>query len=186
VLLHTDPPRLVRPLTDRFVQRLPGVRSFFERTGPVIASSESFRALLRDGHAVLVFPEGVDGIRKTVSQRYRLQPFHKGFVRQALLAGAPIVPVAIVGADDQAPILYDVKPLARRLGLPVAPITPTFPWLGPAGLLPYPVGYRVVYGAPLVLSDRYGPEAAEDGRLVDSLANQVRRTIQRMVDAERS
>ena len=71
-------------------------------------------------------------------------------MEQALRARAPIVPVAFIGSDDQAPILYDVKPLARRLGLPVAPITPTFPWFGPLGLLPYPVGYRIVYGLSLI------------------------------------
>ena len=99
----------------------------------------------------------MDGIVKPVTQRYRLQPFHTGFVRQALAAHVPVIPVAIVGSDDQAPILYDVKPLARRLGLPVAPITPTFPWLGPLGLLPLPVRYRIVYGAPIDVSARSEP-----------------------------
>ena len=114
-----------------------------------------------------------------------LQSFHVGFVEQALRARVPIVPVAFLGADDQAPILYDIKPLARWLGLPVAPITPTFPWLGPLGLLPYPVRYRIIYGEPLRFHERFGPEGADDARLVEYLAKQVRRTIQLMIDKNR-
>ena len=93
--------------------------------------------------------------------------------------------MAILGSDDQAPILFDLKPLARSLGLPVLPITPTFPWFGPLGLLPYPVRYRIVYGEPLRFHDRFGPEGAEDPRLVRYLTNQVRRSVQLLVDRHR-
>ena len=94
--------------------------------------------------------------------------------------------MAIVGSDDQAPILYDLKPLARAFGLPFLPVTPTFPWLGPLGLLPYPVGYRIVYGEPLCFHERFGPEGANDARLVRYLANQVRRAVQLLLDRSRS
>ena len=151
-----------------------------------MASRESFAQLLRDGHLVLVFPEGIEGIVKPVTQRYRLQAFHTGFVRQALQQQVPVIPVAILGSDDQAPILYDVKPLARRLGLPVAPITPTFPWFGPLGLVPYPVRYRIVYGEPIDFASRYGPEASGDDRLVGELSRRVRRKVQRLLDRNRS
>jgi hypothetical protein len=90
----------------------------------------------------------------------------------------------VVGTDDQAPILYDFKGLARRLGLPAVPITPTFPWLGPLGLLPYPVRYRIVYGEPLSFHERFGPEDADDPRLVRYLARQVRLRVQQLVDRE--
>jgi 1-acyl-sn-glycerol-3-phosphate acyltransferase len=180
VFLHTDPPRLPRTLVDRFAGSLPFVNVFFARAGQVVGTRENFRELLRRGELVLVFPEGMAGIRKTVAQRYRLQPFHAGFAEEALRARVPIVPVTIVGAEDQAPILYDVRPLARRLGLPVAPITPTFPWLGPLGLLPYPVPYRILYGEPLRPPEP--PEAAEDAPLVQSIASEVRRVIQRSLD----
>jgi 1-acyl-sn-glycerol-3-phosphate acyltransferase len=152
----------------------------------VIGTRENFTDLLDDGQLVLVYPEGVEGIRKTIAQRYRLQAFRVGFVEQALRSRAPIVPMAVIGSDDQAPILYDLKPLARLLGLPAAPITPTFPWLGPLGLLPYPVRYKVVYGEPLRFHERFGPEGAEDARLVRYLANQVRRTVQQLIDRSRS
>jgi 1-acyl-sn-glycerol-3-phosphate acyltransferase len=184
-LLNTDPPRLPRAIVDRWAGSLPWVNVFYARVGQVIGTRENFADLLDDGQLVLVFPEGTDGIRKTVTQRYRLQRFRVGFVEQALRAGAPIVPMAIVGSDDQAPILYDVKPLARWLGLPVAPITPTFPWMGPLGLLPYPVSYRIVYGEPLRFHERFGPEGAEDARLVRYIANQVRRDVQQLVDRSR-
>ena len=151
VLLHTDPPRLARAIVDRWAGELPFVNVFYARVGQVIGTRENFADLLDDDQLVLVFPEGIEGIRKTVTHRYRLQSFRVGFVEQALRAGAPIVPMAVIGSDDQTPILYDLKPLARALGLPVAPITPTFPWLGPLGLLPYPVRYKIVYGEPLAL-----------------------------------
>jgi 1-acyl-sn-glycerol-3-phosphate acyltransferase len=185
VLLHTDPPRLVRSIVERWAGTLPFVNVFYSRVGQVIGTRENFSDLLSDGQLVLVFPEGVEGIRKRITQRYRLQSFHVGFVEEALRARAPIVPVAFIGTDDQAPILYDIKPLAKRLGLPAVPITPTFPWFGPLGLLPYPVRYRIVYGEPLHFEERFGPEAAEDSRLVHYLAKQVRRRVQNLVDKNR-
>jgi len=185
IFLHTDPPRLARAIVDRWAGTLPFVNVFFARVGQVIGTRENFTALLDHGKLVLTFPEGMDGIRKPINQRYQLQHFHVGFVEHALRAQAPIVPFAVLGSDDQAPILYDVKPLARWLGLPVAPITPTFPWFGPLGLLPYPVNYRIVYGEPIRLYERFEPDAAEDARLVRELSAQVRRTVQRLVDRSR-
>lgn len=185
IFLHTDPPRLARAIVDLWAGTLPFVNVFFARVGQVIGTHENFTALLGEGNLVLTFPEGIDGIRKPINQRYQLQHFHVGFVEHALRAQAPIVPFAILGSDDQAPILYDVKPLARWLGLPVAPITPTFPWFGPLGLLPYPVNYRIVYGEPIQLHERFEPDAAEDARLVHELSAQVRRTVQRLVDRSR-
>jgi len=185
VFLHTDPPRLARSIVDLWAGTLPFVNVFFARVGQVIGTPENFTALLDEGELVLVFPEGIDGIRKPINQRYQLQRFHVGFIEHALRAQVPIIPVGILGSDDQAPILYDMKPLARLLGLPVAPITPTFPWLGPVGLLPYPVSYRIIYGEPLLLHDRFGPEAAEDAPLVRELSSEVRRTVQHLLDRNR-
>ncbi|UCE85449.1 MAG: acyltransferase family protein [Deltaproteobacteria bacterium] len=185
VLLHTDPPRLPRAIVEHWAGTLPWVNVFYARVGQVIGTRENFADLLDHGQLVLVYPEGVDGIRKPVSQRYRLQKFHMGFVEEALRARAPIIPVATIGSDDQTPILYDLKSIARWLGLPALPITPTFPWFGPLGLLPYPVRYRIVYGEPLDFTERHGPEDAKDPRLVRYLANQVRRALQRLVDRSR-
>jgi 1-acyl-sn-glycerol-3-phosphate acyltransferase len=183
--LHTDPPRLIRTVVDRWAGTLPWVNLFYARAGQVIGTRENFDKLLRDGQLLLVFPEGIEGMRKTIAHRYRLQEFRVGFIEQALRSRAPIIPVAFIGSDDQTPILFDIKPLARKLGIPVAPITPTFPWLGPLGILPYPVSYRIVYGEPLRYHERFGPEGADDPRLVRYLANQVRRTVQLMIDRNR-
>jgi 1-acyl-sn-glycerol-3-phosphate acyltransferase len=120
-----------------------------------------------------------------VTQRYRVQRFHVGFVEAALRARAPVVPMAVIGADDQAPILYDLSNLARRLSLPFFPVTPTFPWLGPLGLVPYPVPYRIVYGDPLPFHEKFGPEEADDPQLVRYLAGQVRREVQLLLDRHR-
>jgi 1-acyl-sn-glycerol-3-phosphate acyltransferase len=185
VLLHTDPPRLPRAVVDRWAGTLPWVNVFFARVGQVIGTRENVMDLLDDGQLVLVFPEGMDGVRKNVTQRYRLQRFHVGFVEAALRRSAPIVPMAVVGSDDQAPILFDLSTVARRLSLPFLPVTPTFPWLGPLGLLPYPVRYRIVYGEPLRFHERFGPEAAGDAGLVRYLANQVRREVQGLLDRHR-
>jgi 1-acyl-sn-glycerol-3-phosphate acyltransferase len=182
VMLHTDPPRLTRAIVDKWAGTLPWINVFYSRVGQVIGTRENVSDLLGDGQLLMCFPEGMDGVRKPWTQRYKLQNFRVGFVEQALRAGAPIVPMAIVGSDDQAPLIYDVAPLARRLGLPLVPITPTFPWLGPLGLLPYPVRYRIVYGKPLHFHARFGPADAEDGRLVRYLANQVKREVQRLID----
>jgi 1-acyl-sn-glycerol-3-phosphate acyltransferase len=186
VATHTDPPRLPRAVVDRWAGSLPWINVFFARMGQVVGTHENCADLLGEGQLLLVFPEGIEGVRKTVAHRYRLQHFRVGFVEHALRARAPIIPAAIVGSDDQAPILYDIKPLARRLGLPVAPITPTFPWLGPLGLLPYPVRYRIVYGEPLKFHERFGAESADDARLVRYLANQVRRSVQHLMDRGRA
>jgi 1-acyl-sn-glycerol-3-phosphate acyltransferase len=183
--LHTDPPRLVRTVVDRWAGSLPWVNVFYARAGQVVGTRENFDKLLREGQLMLVFPEGIEGMRKTIAHRYRLQEFRVGFIEHALRARAPIVPVAFIGSDDQSPILFDLKPLARKLGVPVMPITPTFPWLGPLGMLPYPVSYRIVYGEPLRYHERFGPEGADDSRLVRYLANQVRRAVQLLIDRNR-
>jgi 1-acyl-sn-glycerol-3-phosphate acyltransferase len=184
-LLHTDPPRVLRPLVARFVRDLPVLRDFYAGTGPVIGTRDNFRTLLDRRELVMVFPEGVAGIKKTLPDRYRLQHFHCGFVEEAVRYRVPVIPVAIIGPDDQAPILYDVKSIARFLGLPTFPITPTFPWLGPLGLLPYPVGYRIVYGEPLALHTHLPREAAGDRPRMEEMAARIRETVQHLVDRNR-
>ena len=185
-LLHTDPPRLLRSIVDRWAGELPFVNVFYARVGQVIGTRENFADLLNDDQLVLVFPEGMDAMRKTIAQRGRLQRFHVGFVEEALRHRVPIIPTAVVGSDDQSPVLFDFPKLAKRLGLPLLPVTPTFPLLGPLGLLPYPVRYRVVYGEPLCFHERFSPDDANDARLIRYLSRQVRHTIQRMVDREQS
>ncbi len=185
IALNTDPPRLARAIVDRWAGGLPWINVFYARVGQVVGTRENVADLLEDGQLALVFPEGIEGIRKTIAHRYRLQQFRVGFIEHALRTRSPIVPTAFIGSDDQAPILLDIRPLAKRLGIPMLPITPTFPWLGPLGLIPFPVSYRIVYGEPLRYHERFGPEGADDSRLVRYLANQVRRAVQLLIDRNR-
>ena len=182
VLLRANPPRLARAIVDKWAGRLPFVNIFYARVGQVVGTRENFRELLREEQLVLTFPEGMSGIRKLAAERYLLQRFNVGFVEESIRHRVPIIPVAIVGADDQAPILIDLKPLARVLGLPFFPVTPTFPLLGPLGLLPYPVKYESTYGQPMRFYEEFPDRIIDDPHAVRYMAEQVRRRIQEMVD----
>jgi 1-acyl-sn-glycerol-3-phosphate acyltransferase len=158
--------------------RLPYVSSFIRRIGGVVASPVNATRLLQQGHLVMVFPEGSKGAGKPFSERYRLQRFGRGgFVEVALRASAPIVPVAVVGSEEIYPKIGSSRVLARLIGSPYFPITPTFPALGPLGAVPLPSKWRIEFCPPIDLSG-YGPEAAEDRALVFELSERVRDTIQ--------
>ena len=182
VFLKAEPPRLLRAVVDRWAGTLPFVNVFYARVGQVIGSRENLRELLRDDQMVLTFPEGMAAMSKRAAERHVLQNFRLGFIEESMRNRVPIIPVAIVGPDDQAPVLYDFKPLARVLGLPFLPITPTFPLLGPLGLLPYPVKYEIRYAEPFRFYEGYQAEAAEDPLAIRYMAEQVRRRIQEIVD----
>lgn len=174
--------RDVRWLSEDFLYHLPFAGIFLTRTGAVRACAENAARLLDSERCIVAFPEGVAGIRKLYRDRYRLQRFGRGgFVRLALRSGAPIVPCAIVGAEETGPMLLRDELVARWIGLPYLPITPTFPWLGPLGLLPAPTRWSLRFGEPLELHD-YGPGAADDDLLVARLNEHLRATIQQLVD----
>ena len=131
--------RRVRPLVANFVFRAGWMANVIARIGGVRASTETALPLLAAGELVAVFPEGLKGVGKLYRERYRLARFGRGgFVRLARKAGVPLLPVAIVGAEEIHPVIAKVTRLAEPLGIPYIPITPTFPWLGPLGLLPVP------------------------------------------------
>lgn len=164
---------------------LPFAQIALARLGGVRACRENAERLLRTGRSVVAFPEGVKGAAKVFRQRYQLQRFGRGgVVRVALATGAPLVPVAVVGGEEAHPILFKTHTLARRLGLPFLPVTPTFPWLGPLGLVPLPAKWVVRFGEPLDTAG-LAPDAAEDELLVSRLTEELRSGIQAMVDAER-
>jgi 1-acyl-sn-glycerol-3-phosphate acyltransferase len=178
---HRSVPRHPRFMVLDWAFRLPWVSSFMRRVGGVVASPYNAMRLLDQGHVVAVFPEGVKGAGKPYSERYRLQRFGRGgFVEIALRTGAPIVPVAVVGSEEIYPKLAESRLLARLLGAPYFPITPTFPALGVLGMVPLPSRWRIEFCPPIDLS-RYGPEAAEDRSTVFELSEQVRETIQEHV-----
>jgi 1-acyl-sn-glycerol-3-phosphate acyltransferase len=120
---------------------------------------------------------------KLFRDRYRLQRFGRGgFVKLALRTGVPIIPVAVVGSEEALPLLARVTWFAKSVGIPYVPVTPTFPWLGPLGLVPFPSKWKIRFGEPLDVAGEYGPEAADDRLLVGRLSEQVRAQVQAMVD----
>jgi 1-acyl-sn-glycerol-3-phosphate acyltransferase len=157
---------------------LPVVGQLARRAGHTLACNPDAERLMRDGEIVGVWPEGFKGIGKPYSERYKLQRFGRGgFVSAALRTGVPIIPVSIVGAEEIYPILGDVRLLARLLGLPYFPVTPTFPWLGPLGAVPLPSKWHIEFGEPIA-TDAYPAGAADDPMLMFNLTDQVRETIQ--------
>src|SRR5215475_12470279 len=175
--------RDVRPLVEDTVFHLPFLGPIMNRIGGVRADPANAERLLEKDELVAVFPEGEKGMGKLWKDRYRLQRFGRGgFVKLALRTRAPIVPVAVVGAEEAAPMLGKVTWFAKNIGIPWIPVTPTFPWLGPAGLLPLPSKWYVAFGAPIDLGKAHGPAAAEDRLLVNRLADQIRTQIQQMIE----
>ncbi|MFG2723033.1 1-acyl-sn-glycerol-3-phosphate acyltransferase [Streptomyces sp. NPDC048416] len=180
VAVHDHHPagRHLRLLAADLVFMLPIVNELARKAGHTLACSEDAQALLERGEVVGVMPEGFKGIGKPFGERYKLQRFGRGgFVSTALRAGTPIVPCSIVGAEEIYPMIGNSKTLARLLGVPYFPITPTFPWLGPAGLVPLPTKWTIQFGEPIP-TDGYPPEAAEDPMLMFNLTDQVREQIQ--------
>ena len=169
--------RHLRLLGADLVFRVPLVAELARKAGATVACNPDAERLMSGGQLVGVFPEGFKGIGKRYADRYKLQRFGRGgFVSAALRTGTPIVPVAIVGAEEIYPILVDLKPLARLLGIPYFPVTPTFPWLGPLGLMPLPSKWLIEFCPPIPTA--HLTEHADDPLMVYNLADQVRETIQ--------
>jgi 1-acyl-sn-glycerol-3-phosphate acyltransferase len=174
--------RECRLLALDMIALLPFLAPMLAKSGAVRANPENGERLLRAGELVGVFPEGVKGVGKRYKDRYQLARFGRGgFVRLALRTGAPMIPCAVVGAEEIHPVLGKADWLGRPLGLPFLPVTPTFPALGPLGLVPLPSKWSLDFGEP-VETARYGADAADDPLLVNRLAEQVRSRIQRRID----
>jgi 1-acyl-sn-glycerol-3-phosphate acyltransferase len=180
---HAHPTqREMRWLAEDFIFYLPFVGAFMNRIGAVRACQENAERLLKQERLITVFPEGIKGIGKLFRERYKLQRFGRGgFIRLCLRTETPIVPCAVIGAEESAPMLFRLEHLANLLGVPYLPVTPTFPALGPLGLVPAPTKWRIELGEPIRF-DGYGPEAADDSLLVGRLTEKVRATIQAMLD----
>jgi 1-acyl-sn-glycerol-3-phosphate acyltransferase len=178
ILAEHPHPRHARMLVVDWAFAIPFSNMLLTKTGNVLAHPDNATALLERNELVGVFPEGVKGASKPYRQRYQVKRMGRGgFVQVALRTGAPIIPVAVVGSEEVHPVIADLQPLARLFGLPTLPITPTFPWLGALGLVPLPSKWLIAFGKPIKVSN-YGPDAAEDPRLVLELSEQVRDWIQ--------
>jgi 1-acyl-sn-glycerol-3-phosphate acyltransferase len=171
--LEPPQPRLVRAMVEFFVPTVPFASYLFSRWGQITGTPENCRRLLRAEEAVLVFPEGARGISKPFNKRYQLADFGKGFMRLALETGAPIVPVAVIGAEEQAPAV-NVKPLAKLLGMPSFPVVPYPPFIAP---LPLPVKYRLYFGEPLTFKG----DPDDDDEVLDDQVKTVKNRIQSMI-----
>jgi 1-acyl-sn-glycerol-3-phosphate acyltransferase len=183
-LLREHPlPRYPRFLVLNWAFDLPWISGGMRKVGGVVASPFNAMRLLEQDQLVAVFPEGVKGAGKPYSERYRLQRFGRGgFVEIALRTRAPIVPVAVVGSEEIYPKVADLPAVARLIGAPYFPVTPTFPLLGPLGIVPLPSKWRIEFLEPIETAT-YGPEGAEDRALVLELSERVRGEIQQALYA---
>jgi 1-acyl-sn-glycerol-3-phosphate acyltransferase len=174
LVLDAEPPRFPRSMVEKWSAELPFVSVFFPRVGQVVGAPENARRLLQNGETLVVFPEGVRGISKTFDQRYQLVEFGLGFMRLALETDTPILPVAVIGGEEQLPALANVRPLAKLLRMPAFPLIPHV-FLGlPA---PLPVRYRLHFGDPI----HFHGDPDDDDAIIEEKVWTVRQTIQSMI-----
>lgn len=170
--------RYLRMLGADLLFSTPVLGHLARKSGATLACTADAERLLSAGELVGVWPEGFKGIGKPFRERYTLQRFGRGgFVSSALRGGVPIIPVSVVGAEEIHPVLANAKTLARILNLPYFPVTPTFPWLGPLGLVPLPSKWYIEFGAPIA-TDIYPPEQAAHPSVLFELTDQMRESIQ--------
>ncbi|MCU0695202.1 MAG: acyltransferase family protein [Myxococcaceae bacterium] len=172
MLTEARPPRAIRSMVEKWVGSLPFVSTFFSRVGQIVGTPENCRRLLNNDEAILVFPEGLKGITKLYSQRYQLQEFGLGFMRLALETKTPVVPVAVVGSEEQAPALVNLETVGKLLGMPALPLTPY-------GVpFPLPTKYRIHFGEPLTFTGRPDDDDAE----LEKKVKVVKASIQAMLE----
>ncbi len=166
-------------MVERWVPTLPYASVFMARCGQVVGTPENCKELLSAEECILVFPEGANGISKTFDKRYQLQRFGFGFMRIAIASNTPIVPVAVVGAEEQAPSLYNWKWAARKMGSPAVPITPLLPLLGPLSVLPLPVRYHLRFGEPM----HFDGDPNDDDGVIGRKVKRVKHAINEQIEA---
>ncbi len=181
-LTEAQPPRIVRAMAERWFPTLPFVNVAFSRGGVVVGDPINCRNLLESENAILVFPEGARGSGKTWDHAYKLVDFGRGFMRLALQTNTPIVPVSVVGAEESIISLYNLKGVARTLGMPYFPVPALLPILGPLAYLPLPTKFYVDFGEPMYFS---GPFDDEDS-VIDKKVAEVTGKVQSMIDARRA
>ncbi len=181
ILKEHSTPRVARTLHQRWMSAIPVLAPALAALGQVPALPENARRLLEEGEIVSVFPEGPCGAAKLFRDRYKLAGFDAAeFVRAALQANAPIIPLVVIGAEETYPVLANLDRVAKLLGLPFLPITPLFPWLGPLGLIPLPSKWTIVFDAPLDISG-LDASAADDPAIVTRLAEALRMRIESLL-----
>jgi 1-acyl-sn-glycerol-3-phosphate acyltransferase len=175
LLLDAEPPRFPRSMVEKWTAELPFVSFLFPRCGQVVGSPANARRLLEKDECLIVFPEGARGIAKTFDRRYQMVDFGLGFLRLALETKTPILPVAVIGAEEQYPSIANIAPLAKALNMPAFPILPQLLLGFPA---PLPTRYRLYFGEPL----RFDGDPDDDDAVIEQKAWIVKSTIQTMID----
>ncbi len=176
MFMDVEPPRFVRAMVEKWSQTLPFVALLFSRVGQVVGVPENAKRLLERDEALLVFPEGARGIAKTFDKRYQLAPFGLGFMRLAIETKTPVIPVAVIGGEEQYPSIANIESLARMFRMPAFPILPQL--LLPGGVLPLPTRYRIHFGEPM----RFEGDADDDDSVIEEKVWVVQETIQSMVN----
>jgi 1-acyl-sn-glycerol-3-phosphate acyltransferase len=184
VIMHGIEEELGRPvygLADYLFRSVPVVGTLWSRTGGVAAHPENAYRLLREQQQlVLVFPEGGKGPGKTWDQRYKLRRFGRGgFVEIAMRAGVPIVPIAVVGAEESMPILFKIPTLAKALGVPYFPVTANHLLLGPllGSLTYFPAKFKLKVLDPVSLDVPPDQDRYSKSRIMDE-AESIRVALQ--------
>lgn len=179
LFLDQEPPRIVRSMVEYWFPTLPLVGNFLTRAGQFTGLPENALNMLKRDEIVLVFPEGIRGSGGLWKDRYKLKRFGTGFMRIALETNAPLVPVAVIGGEEQYPTLHNFRSLAKMLGFPYFPITPIFPWLGLLGAIPLPTKYRLYFGEPIVFDDG---DPDEDDDTLNERIELIKGRLQAMID----
>ena len=175
--LEGRPPRIVRGMAEYYLPTIPWFNVLMQRMGSVVGTPANCTQLLEREEAIMVFPEGERGFVKPYRKRYQLQRFGLGFLRLALETDTPIVPVGIVGAEEQSPGLANVRWLGKLVGSPAFPITPLFPWLGLLGFLPLPVKFRIHFGEPM----RFEGEPSDEDAVMETRVERVKTAIRGLI-----
>jgi 1-acyl-sn-glycerol-3-phosphate acyltransferase len=172
IVRTSEPPRIARPVADHFVPMMPVIGTIFARGGMVGGSRGNARTLLEAGEMIMIFPEGVPGISKHFRDRYHLADWRVGHVELAIRHGAPVVPVGIVGPEEQMPQIGKIN--VKFLGAPFIPITLT--------PVPLPVRYHILYGPPIPIPDLYRPEQADDPGVVREASARTRAAVEALLE----
>ena len=174
VVRHTKPPRVARGIADHFVPSLPFIGTLFARGGMVGGSRGNVRTLLENGELLMIFPEGTPGIIKPFSKRYQLQKFRVGHAELAVRNQVPIIPVGIIGAEEQLPSIFSSRRLGKMFGIEAVPL-PVLP-------VPLPVRYRIFYGEPITSHLSLHPSDADDPDIISDLAKKVQKRVAKLIE----
>jgi 1-acyl-sn-glycerol-3-phosphate acyltransferase len=177
LVLEADPPRLARGMGEYWLGTLPFLSVLLDRIGSSVGTPQTCIDMLNQEECVMAFPEGVRGMNKVYADAYQLQEFGLGFMRLALETKTPIVPFAVVGSEEQAPAIANLESVGKLFGMPSFPVTLTWPWLGPLGMLPLPVRYHIEFGEPL----RFDGDASDEDEVIEEKVLEVKSTIQGML-----